>query len=323
MCIIERTYPICHTEKAGDNMTKEKLVIFEKEYPLAYLTVKDCWMSAMAMVCVIFGRDIKILNDFAWFFYGRKNKQINSLEDIITNQINIDFGGDEGTDEYQQSRLLEHNLDLKIRYFSKLKVSKEKSILKDCICFVIWFDAYDCKWNPMFNKKHIMHCATGCFVEGKHYVFDGLRGANFFYLSEEELFGLAKYFFLYEENDQLRNEAKKSTYCGCSKNIQMFIEDLDSVRENIMIDKTLCDKESAKLFIRIFRNQYEKIAGLLDLNPKDPYLEMLLQYWEKASILAAKVCFLENEKRRVSYENLCDCLHEIASKIGEKDDGYL
>ena len=304
-------------------MTLEKIELLEKKYPSRFLKYKDCWMSAMAMVCIICGRDTDVLKSFAWFFYSRKIERISCLDDVITNQISINFDGDKESDEYQQSHRIEQNLNIKTKYYSKRKVQEDKKLLYDSVCFVFWFDAYDCRWNPMNSKKHIMHCATGCFVQGKCFIFDGLKSSKFFEIGEDEIFELAKYFFLFDDEELFitdKNVGALGGYSGCRDNVHRFAEDLKCLEPGIVNDKAFKSRESSKLFIRIFRNQCEKVSGLIDLANKDKWLMLLQEHWEKASILAAKVCFLEAGKRELCYKNLCDCLFEIVDVLGKENE---
>lgn len=317
------------------------IIDFEENLPEFVGDIKDCWLAAMTSVAVCMEKDYRILLFHNSFQYSETddNDEI-SFEKIIHKHMDMHLKGDIVTPLIANEDIFLHKLmNLNVSYYSMDNISKDrreylKSLVREHVA-VIWLDIFFCPWNPMYQKKHILHCVT--LVETKEniiYAYDSLKNKQaVFTVDLDLLFDIGIFLFIYKDEMQNQLWDIESAYQyyveeflktnGLHKailfNLKRFYADLIKMKNSYTDYKELEDENVVRLMMRLFENQYEKstLQAMIfkDISCVIPesidVLEKIGTNWKLASFSFARACFLPVSQKKDCFSKVCLLVGDI------------
>ncbi len=314
---------------------------FEKHIPDFVGNIKDCWLTAMVLVAISMAKDYRILFLHNSFQYSEESDENEiSFHKVICKHMDLELKGNcVNPIVTNEDLFLRKIMGFNVSYYSLENIDKEreqclKTLMRENVS-IMWFDTFSCPWNPMYQKRHVLHCIAVIKTKGNIcYVYDSLKMKHaIFSIDLDFLFDIGIYVFIYKDalhkplndigmayrhyvNEILRREKLQNQILS---NLKLFYMDCLKLKKNIISNAELEDENTVRLMMRLFENQYEKVSlqqmvceqiacvKAEHLN----VLECLKKNWKMASLSFGRTCFLPASKRETAYSALCLSVQNI------------
>lgn len=306
--------------------------------------LKDCWLASLIFVTEYLKIDTNLLFINNLFKYKKVKKCADiDFNDIIAGNLNLSID-QSNIDEvsYIENIFLKKIIGLNGSYYDR---SFEKDCFDLCIrdkskIHIIMLDTFNCFWNPMFKKRHVLHCVVIYkVINDICFCYDSLRAENaYFTASFDEIKDAYIFFFTYDREKNIEFDYNSAFYLYMNEivknlnvrevvltNLKCFYDDLEKCEIEIYNRTELQDKDTMALMIRLFEVQYEKnilqinILNKINIVPENLIreLENIGELWKLSSYRFSRVCFLPTEKKQENYSKVLVYMKDLIHKTDE------